>query len=82
MFIISNNCLGGYIYRDILEKEYCSPFIWTLFDTNVFIDFVNDCAKFICPCTGSEIHIKDKEIDVEETKNDNEDKKSYFFTVV
>lgn len=29
-----------------------------------FIDFVNDCAKFICPCTGSEIHIKDKEIQI------------------
>ena len=42
MFIISNNCLGGYIYRDILKKEYCSPFIWTLFDPNAFIDFINE----------------------------------------
>lgn len=29
-----------------------------------FIDFVNDCAEFICPCTGSEIHIQDKEIKI------------------
>lgn len=29
-----------------------------------FIDFVNDCAEFICPCTGSEIHVKDKEIQI------------------
>ena len=30
-------------------------------DDNIsyFIDFVNDCAEFICPCTGSEIHIQD-----------------------
>ena len=31
---------------------------------NYFIDFVNDCAEFICPCTGSEIHIQDKEIKI------------------
>lgn len=28
------------------------------------IDFVNDCAEFICPCTGSEIHIQNKEIKI------------------
>ena len=35
-------------------------------DDNIsyFIDFVNDCAEFICPCTGSEIHIQDKEIKI------------------
>ena len=35
-------------------------------DDNIsyFIDFVNDCAGFICPCTGSEIHIQDKEIKI------------------
>ena len=29
-----------------------------------FIKFVNDVAEFICPCTGSEIHIKNREIKV------------------
>lgn len=29
-----------------------------------FIDFVNDCAEYICPCTGSEVHIQDKEIKI------------------
>lgn len=29
-----------------------------------FINFVNDCAEFICPCTGSEIHIQNKEIKI------------------
>lgn len=28
------------------------------------ISFVNDCAEFICPCTGSEIHIQNKEIKI------------------
>lgn len=28
------------------------------------IDFVNDCAEFICPCTGSEIHIQNREIKI------------------
>lgn len=29
-----------------------------------FVDFVNDCAEFICPCTGSEIQIQNKEIKI------------------
>lgn len=29
MNIITNNCLGGFIYRDILKTEYQNPFIWT-----------------------------------------------------
>ena len=35
-------------------------------NTNVqyFINFVNDCAEYICPCTGSEIHIQDREIKI------------------
>ena len=33
-------------------------------DINYFINFVNDCAEFICPCTGSEIHIQDREIKI------------------
>ena len=33
-------------------------------DIQYFIDFVNSCAEFICPCTGSEIHVKDREIQI------------------
>lgn len=33
-------------------------------DIEYFIDFVNDCAEFICPCTGSEIHIQNREIKI------------------
>ena len=29
MNLISNNCLGGFIYRDLLKSEYKNPFIWT-----------------------------------------------------
>lgn len=31
-------------------------------DVQYFIDFVNSVAEFICPCTGSEIHIQGREI--------------------
>lgn len=37
MNIITNNCLGGFIYRDILKTEYQNPFIWTYIKTNEFI---------------------------------------------
>ena len=29
-----------------------------------FVNFVDDCAEYICPCTGSEIQIQDKEIKI------------------
>lgn len=29
MVLIGNNCLVGYIYRDILKQEYQTPFIWS-----------------------------------------------------
>ena len=38
MNIISNNCLGGFIYRDILKCEYQNPFIWT----SIFPDTFNE----------------------------------------
>jgi len=41
--IISNNCLGGYVYRDILKEEYQNPFIWTRLDN---IDFINLLENF------------------------------------
>ena len=41
MNVLSNNCLGGFIYRDILHSEYKNPFIWTFIEINSFIDFVD-----------------------------------------
>lgn len=32
MNLISNNCLGGYIYQNLIKQEYKNPFIWTLFE--------------------------------------------------
>ena len=29
MNIISNNCFGGYIYKNVLKTEYTTPFIWS-----------------------------------------------------
>lgn len=44
MNIISNNCLGGFIYRDILHVKYPNPFIWTaITDHNMFLKF---CENF------------------------------------
>lgn len=43
MNIITSNCLGGFIYRDVLNQEYQNPFIWTKFENNnEFIDFVDN----------------------------------------
>lgn len=43
--ILSNNCLGGFIYRDILHVPYSNPFIWTLFDTDMFISFLSNYSS-------------------------------------
>lgn len=44
MNIISNNCIGGFIYRDILKEKYKNPFIWTaITDRESFIDL---CKNF------------------------------------
>ena len=43
MNIVTNNCLGGFIYRDILKTEYQNPFIWTYLKTN---DFLFLCEHF------------------------------------
>ena len=40
MNILTNNCMGGNVYRDILMEEYKNPFIWTLFNPDDFIDFI------------------------------------------
>lgn len=43
MNIISNNCLGGYIYQNLLKEEYKNPFIWTLFENPVeYIELIKN----------------------------------------
>lgn len=34
MNIITQNCVGGRIYKDILKCPYSNPFIWTVIDFN------------------------------------------------
>lgn len=41
MNIISSNCLGGFIYKDVLNSDYKNPFIWTRFEFDTFVDFIN-----------------------------------------
>ena len=43
MNIISNNCIGGFIYRDIIKEEYKNPFIWSFIKTDAFLDM---CENF------------------------------------
>ena len=45
MQIISNNCLGGYIYRDILNEEYQNPFIWSKITEPNFITLLEHLNK-------------------------------------
>lgn len=45
MNIISTNCLGGFIYRDILNTSYKNPFIWTSFDFENFKILLSDYDK-------------------------------------
>lgn len=42
MNIVSNNCLGGFIYRDILKCEYQNPFIWTSINHLELLDIIKN----------------------------------------
>jgi uncharacterized protein (DUF1919 family) len=42
MNIISANCLGGHIYRDLLHVKYDNPFIWTRIDSDSFIHLLEN----------------------------------------
>jgi hypothetical protein len=42
--IISNNCVGGFITRDILHTEYKNPFIWT---TTEALDMISLMSNFM-----------------------------------
>jgi uncharacterized protein (DUF1919 family) len=45
MFLISNNCLAGFIYRDILKTKYTSPFIWTGIHPDDYIQIIDEFDK-------------------------------------
>ncbi|MBO7693347.1 MAG: DUF1919 domain-containing protein [Methanobrevibacter sp.] len=42
MQIISNNCLGGFIYKDILCQKYTNPFIWCKIKEQYFISLLEN----------------------------------------
>lgn len=46
MNIISNNCLGGFVYKEVLEKPYSNPLIWHAFmNPSDYIEFIKDFDK-------------------------------------
>lgn len=65
MIIISNNCMGGFIYRDILKTQYCSPFIWTALSHDDFFDLCRDYDKI------NFLNIQDTIDDTETTYHNN-----------
>lgn len=46
--IISNSCVGGYLYRDYYKIPYNNPFIWCSIDFTYFIHLISkwDIIKF------------------------------------
>lgn len=40
--IISDDCLGGFVYKEVLKEIYTSPFIWTRIYTKDFIQLVKN----------------------------------------
>lgn len=45
MNILSTNCLGAFIYRDVLNIPYNNPFIWTTFSFKDFKTLITDYEK-------------------------------------
>ncbi len=45
MILISNNCLAGFVYRDILHTKYTSPFIWTAINPDEYIQMIDEYDK-------------------------------------
>lgn len=39
MFVISNNCLNGFFYRDVIKQEFNHPFFWGYFLTD-YLEFI------------------------------------------
>ena len=48
IIILSNTCVGYFIYRDYLKKEYDNPFIGSLFTNDIdYINLVNNMHYYI-----------------------------------
>jgi uncharacterized protein (DUF1919 family) len=45
MNIISNNCFGGYIYKNVLKEQYSTPFIWNRIYNNDLITLLKNFNK-------------------------------------
>lgn len=43
--IIASDCVGGYLYRDYLKKQYETPFIWTNLICEDYISLINNYDK-------------------------------------
>ena len=56
--IFFNEHIPQLVITNTMLQEYTPPNEDVLY----LINFVKDCAEFICPCTGSEIHISDNEV--------------------
>jgi uncharacterized protein (DUF1919 family) len=42
MNIISNDCLGAYVYQDQLRVGFQNPFIWSSIDIENFLQLISD----------------------------------------
>ena len=40
MNIVSHNCLGGYLYNNVMKIPYENPFIWTVIDYNSMFNLI------------------------------------------
>ena len=46
MNIISNNCLGGFVYKEVLQTQYSNPLIWHAFvNPQEYSSFIKDFDK-------------------------------------
>jgi uncharacterized protein (DUF1919 family) len=44
--LVSNTCLGGFIYKEINSK-YLSPFIWTCIEDKDYLKLIKDIRKYL-----------------------------------
>ena len=42
MNIITNNCVGGFVYKELLNEPYNNPFIWTRIPGESFLELVDN----------------------------------------
>ena len=42
MLIISNSCVGGFLYRDFYKVQYNNPFIWSSIPVEEMIKMINN----------------------------------------